>query len=132
MVRGTLGQPTELELRILKVLWDDETPRPVREIRKRLAEQGRDLAHTSVITTLNTMFDKKFLARKKQANAFLFSPKVTREEVSQRMLGDVVDRVFDGSAAAVMLSLFDCSNVDAEEVKELRRLFNRKLKEQQE
>ena len=78
------------------------------------------------------MFDKKFLTRKKQANAFLFSPKVTRDEVSQRMLGDVVERVFDGSAAAVMLSLFDCSDIDADEVKELRRLFNRKLKEQRE
>ena len=125
------GQPTELELRILKVLWED-APLPVREIRLRLARRGRDLAHTSVITTLNTMFNKKFLIRKRQANAFLFSPKVTRQEVSQRMLGDVVERVFDGSATAVMLSLFDCSDIDEDEVKELRRLFNRKLKEQQE
>lgn len=131
MPSETVGQPTELELRILKVLWD-EAPLPVRAIRKRLAEQGRDLAHTSVITTLNTMFDKLFLDREKQANAFLFSPRVTREEVSQRMLGDVVSRVFDGSAAAVMLSLFDCSDVDADEIKEMRRLFNRKVKEQQE
>lgn len=113
------------------LLWD-EAPLPVRGIRKRLAEQGRDLAHTSVITTTNTMFDKGFVLRKKQANAFLFSPKVAREEVSQRMLGDVVSRVFDGSAAAVMLSLFECSDLDADEVKAMRRLFNRKVKEQQE
>jgi BlaI family transcriptional regulator, penicillinase repressor len=131
MNRGASGQPTELELRILKVLWA-ESPLPVREIRNRLAENGRHLAHTSVITTLNTMFEKKFLGRKKQANAFLFFPKVTRDAVSQRMLGDVVERVFDGSAASVMLSLFDCSEIDAEEARELRRLFNRKIKEQQE
>lgn len=132
MTRRSPGKPTELELLILKVLWDAESPRPVREIRNLLAESGRDLAHTSVITMLNTMFDKKFLTRKKKANEFLFSPKVTRAEISQRMLGDVVERVFDGSAASVMLSLFDCSEIDADEVKELRRLFNRKLKEQQE
>lgn len=132
MTRRTSGKPTELELLILKVLWDDESPQPVREIRSRLAENGRVLAHTSVITMLNTMFDKKFLNRKRQGNAFLFSPKVTRDEVSQRMLGDVVERVFDGSAASLMLSLLDCSEIDADEVKELRRLFNRKIKEQQE
>ena len=121
--------PTELELRILKILWD-ETPLPVREIRKRLAEQGRDLAHTSVITTLNKMFGKRQLRRTKQGNAFLFSPRVDRQAVSRQMLGDIVDRVFDGSASAAMLSLFDSSQIDEEDVKELRRLFHRKIKEQ--
>ena len=132
MTGGASRKPTELELLILRVLWDAESPLPVREIRILLADRGRDLAHTSVITMLNTMFDKRFLVRRKQGNAFLFAPKVTREEVSQRMLSDVVERVFDGSASALMLSLFDCSDIDAEEVRELRRLFNRKLKEQQE
>ena len=44
--------------------------------------------------------------------------------------GFVVDRVFDGSASAVMVSLFDCSEIDEGDVQELRRLFNRKIKEQ--
>ncbi|MHC4399734.1 MAG: BlaI/MecI/CopY family transcriptional regulator [Planctomycetota bacterium] len=129
MARVPADHPTELELLILKVLWQ-QAPLPVREIRKRLAEQGRDLAHTSVITTLNTMFQKRQLRRRKRGNAFLFSPRVDRGEVSRKMLGDIVDRVFDGSASAVMLSLFDCSEIDDDDVKELRRLFNRKVKEQ--
>ena len=45
------------------------------------------------------------------------------------MLGDVVDRVFDGSTAAVLLKLFDVTNIDDKELKELRRIINRKLKE---
>ena len=129
MARQAAEHPTELELRILKILWK-ETPLPVREIRKRLAQEGRELAHTSVITTLNTMFKKRQLRRTKQGNAFLFAPRVDRQEVSRRMLGDIVDRVFDGSAPAVMLSLFDCSQIDEEDVRQLRRLFNRKVKEQ--
>ena len=76
------------------------------------------------------MFDNKQLRRTKQGNAFLFSPRIDREAVSRQMLGDIVDRVFDGSASAVMLSLFDCYRIDEEDVKELRRLFNRKVKEQ--
>lgn len=131
MVRARSEHPTELELLILKVLWD-QSPLPVREIRQRLADQGRDLAHTTVITTLNVMFGKRFLKRTKQANAFWFAPRVSRDDVSQQMLGDVVQRVFDGSASAVVLKLFDCSNIDGDEVRELRRLLNRKLKEQAE
>jgi len=130
MARAGAQHPTELELLILKILWE-QAPMPVRDIRKRLAEEGRNLAHTSVITTLNKMFAKKQLRRRKQGNAFLFSPRIDRDAVSRQMLGDIVHRVFDGSASAVVLSLFDCSQIDEEDVKEMRRLFNRKVREQQ-
>ena len=120
--------PTELELMILKILWED-APLPVRDVRDRLAELGRDLAHTSVITTLNTMCDKKQLRRKKDGKAFLFSPRVKQDRVTQSMLGDLVERLFDGSSSALMLSLFDREEIDADELKQLRRLLDRKVKE---
>jgi BlaI family penicillinase repressor len=129
MARPAAEHPTELELRILKILWR-ESPLPVRDVRQRLADLGRDSAHTSVITTLNTMTRKRYLKRHKEGNAFLFSPRVQRGEVTRRMLGDLVDRVFDGSAQAVMLSLFDAAAVDADELKELRKVINQKLKDQ--
>ena len=120
--------PTELELMILKILWE-ESPLLVRDIRTRLAESGRDLAHTSVITTLNTMCDKRQLRRKKEGKAFLFSPRVKQDRVSNSMLGDLVDRVFDGSAKELMLNLFDQSEIDLDEIKELRKLLDQKAKE---
>jgi BlaI family penicillinase repressor len=129
MARPAAEHPTELELRILKILWR-ESPLPVRDVRQRLADEGRESAHTSVITTLNTMTRKRYLKRHKEGNAFLFSPRVQRGEVTRRMLGDLVDRVFDGSAQAVMLSLFDAAAVDADELKELRKVINQKLKDQ--
>lgn len=129
MARPASEQPTELELQFLKILWE-RSPRPVREIRDALADIGRDIAHTSVITTLNTMVKKKFLKRTRKGNAFLFAPKVSREGVSQAMLGDVIERVFDGSAKDVLVSLFDRADLDADELKELRQLLNRKVREQ--
>ena len=128
MARPVSQHPTELELQVLKILWD-RSPLPVRDVRQGLAELGRDLAHTSVITTLNTMVGKKYLKRSMEGNACLFAPRLSREEVSQRMLGDVIDRVFDGSAKAVMLSLFECADLDKQDLAELRRLINQKAKE---
>ena len=130
MARPASEHPTELELQILKILWE-ESPLPVRSIRQRLAEAGRDIAHTSVITTLNTMHGKGQLKRRKKKGAFLFFPKLSREDVSGRMLGQLVDRVFDGSPAAAMLSLFDHSDINETELKELRRILNQKVREQQ-
>jgi predicted transcriptional regulator len=101
----------------------------VREVRQALADQGRDLAHTSVITTLNTMVAKQYLGRSMEGNACLFAPRVTRAEVSRRMLGEVVERVFDGSAQALMLSLFESGDLRPEDLKELRRLIDKKARQ---
>ncbi len=129
MARPRSEYPTGLELQILQILWA-ESPLPVRDIRLALAGQERDIAHTSVITTLNTMVDKRYLKRTKQGKAFLFSPRVSEDEVSQGMMSDVVNRVFGGSATAAVLSLFDSSQLDADELQELRRQINRKAREQ--
>lgn len=127
MPRSVSKYPTELELQILKVLWR-QAPLLARDVQAALAEEGRELAKTSVITTLNTMFRKRYLSRKKQANTYLFSPRITEEQVATRVLDDVVDRVFDGSTASAILSLFDARKIDKDELQELRKLIDRRLK----
>jgi len=131
MARPESEHPTELELEILKVLWK-ESPLPVREVRAPLAaDAGRTLAHSSVITMLNIMHRKGFLRRRKAGKAFLFSPKAEKHRVTGKMTRDLVARVFDNSPAAMMLNLIDTTDLDADELAELRRLINRKAKEQQ-
>ena len=131
MARPGSNHPTELELEILKVLWDT-SPLPVSEVRARLKERAdRPLAHSSVITMLNIMVRKGYLQRRKQGKAFFFTPKVGRESVAGGIVGDLLSRVFDGSPAAMVLNLVETAELDADEVAELRRLINRKAKEQQ-
>ena len=127
MARPAAEQPTELELQILKILWE-KSPQLVRDIRDELAKLGRDIAHTSVITTLNTMAKKRIVIRKREGNAFLFSPRITREQVSRSVLGDIVNRVFDGSAKAVLLGVFEQNDIDRGELKELRKLIDQRIK----
>ncbi len=133
MARAGSDHPTELELEILKILWR-QSPLAVRKVQDDLARGvgGRELARTSVITMLNIMHRKGYVKRRKQGKSFLFSPKVTEREVNRGMLGDLVDRVFDGSAKAVVLELLDTADIPADELKELRRLIARKVKEQPE
>lgn len=128
MARPASRNPTELELIILKVLWR-QSPILARDVQLALAEEGRELAKTTVITTLNTMVEKGYLRRKKRGNSFLFYPRVNAATVSERVLSDVVDRVFDGSTSAVLLKLFDVRDIDSAELKELRRIIDDKLKD---
>lgn len=131
MARVESEHPTELELDILKILWA-ESPLQVRDVRERLErDAGRTLAHSSVITMLNIMHRKGFLRRKTDAKAFLFSPKVAKERVTGGMMRDLMSRAFDGSAKELVLNLLDTADLDADELGEIRKLINRKAKEQQ-
>lgn len=122
MARKRSKHPTELELEILKVLWA-ESPRTVREVREAMAGTGRELAHTSLITTLNVMFDKGFVRREpaREGRGYEFSPKLSHDEVSRGMVGDLVERMFGGSASAMMLSLLESDQLDAEGHAALRK-----------
>ena len=80
MARPASEFPTEFELEILKVLWKS-SPQTVRDIRDRMAEAGRDSAHTSVITMLNIMVDKGYLDKKKDGKSYLFWPVVSEPDV---------------------------------------------------
>jgi predicted transcriptional regulator len=124
-------KPTELELLILKILWE-RSPLTAREIRDGLARRNRDLAHTSVITTLQKMVEKRQLDQLEpvQGKAFRFAPLVSEDDISRRMLGDLLDRVFNGSAEAVLLRLFDVSDLDEVALRRLRSALNQKIREQ--
>ena len=126
MARPPSRYPTELELQVLQILWQVGES-SVMSVRDTLAEDcDRDIARTSVVTTLNVMADKGLVHRRQEGRAYLFSHAVTQEEVSQGMLGDLLDRVFDGSAEALLLNLLDSDHVNDEEHRALRRLINRK------
>ena len=127
MPRKSSDHPTPFELELLDVLWES-APATAREVRKAMAERGRDLAHTSLITTLNLMHEKGYLRREKasEGKSYCFFPRVSRDDVSRGMVGDLVERVFKGSASALILNLLESDRLDAAEHAELRRALARK------
>ena len=129
MARRKSSYPTELELEILKILWRNG-PSLVRHVRKELA-QFRELAHTSVMTMLTIMVEKGYLKRAKKGNRHIYRPIVTEEEITSGMIGDIVNRVFDGSAMAAVVNLLETGDIEEQELAELRKLIRQKEKGQQ-
>jgi len=128
MARPQSKHPTELELDILKVLWS-KGPLTGREVRDALASGSRDLAYTSVMTIMGIMEDKGYVRRKKQGNGFIYAARVSEKATTRRMLRDLVQRVYDGSVMAAMVNLLEDSDMDPEEIKQLRQLLNHKTEE---
>ena len=127
MARNTSKYPTELELEILKILWRDGQA-TVREVRKKLVG-FRKLAYTSVMTMMSIMTEKGYLKRAKEGNYYVYKPKISEQETTQGILSDIVERLFDGSAAAAMVNLLETGDIDEDEIKQLRELIKQKGRE---
>lgn len=131
MARSKSEQPTELELELLRILWD-KSPLLVRDVRAALEDAGRPLAHSTVITMLNIMHRKGFLKRRRDGKSFWFWPAAPREATTGRMVGSLLSRLFNGSPSAMVLNLLQTADMDSEELAEIRKLVAKKSKEIQE
>lgn len=127
MARPASRNPTELELEILKVVWQIE-PATVRQVRDALASV-RDLAYTTVMTMMSIMVDKGYLSRKKDGRSYVYEAVYREQRTSRNLLQDVIDRVFGGSTTAVMQHLLETSDIDDDELKQIRSLLNRKSRD---
>jgi len=123
MPRKASKHPTELELQILKLVWR-EGEVTVRHLRELLAADSRDLAYTSVMTMTGIMTDKGYLRRRREGKGYIYRPAISEEDISRDMMGDLVKRVFDGSARAAMVNLLEMGQIDEEELEDLRRLLD--------
>ncbi len=127
MARPTSKHPTELEFEILKVLWRTR-PLTGRQVRDALAE-FRELAYTSVMTIMGIMVDKGYVRRKKQGSSYVYSARIKQETTTRRMLLDLVERAYDGSVTSVVVNLLETSDIQSEELEQLRELIRQKTKQ---
>lgn len=117
MARPRHEHPTPAELEILQVLWD-RGPSTVREVLDAL-RQKRPRAYTSLMSLMNIMVDKALLVRRPVGKAFLYAPLAQRDQTLGQILGDLVNRAFDGSASALVAQLL--GNTSGEELEEIRK-----------
>jgi predicted transcriptional regulator len=113
---------TEAELRLMDVLWNsgDAT---VSDVAASLGDPP--LAYNTVLTTLRILETKGYVKHRSAGRAFVYSPKVGREEARSNVIAYVVSRFFDNSARALMLQLLDDEKLDAKEVERIRTLLDR-------
>lgn len=123
MARPKSQHPTPAELDVLKVVWDSG-PCLVREVLEALNAQGLKLAYTTVMTRMNVMADKGLLRRKQRGRAFVYEAKRTRQRTSQGIVGDLLKRVFNGKADALMSQLLDEAEPTSEELDAIRRTID--------
>ncbi|HVU86169.1 MAG TPA: BlaI/MecI/CopY family transcriptional regulator [Pirellulales bacterium] len=110
-------QLTRYELEIMDVVWrlGEVTVHDV------CANLSRPLAYTTVMTSLGILERKKgVLDRSKRGRAFVYRPRVSREEVSRDLLRDLRDVLFGGSLPSLVLNLMADESVSQEDIQALK------------
>ena len=94
MARPRARDLTERELEVMHAFWNHEGEATAAEIRDRLAASGLDRTYTTVATLVRILFDKGFLTPVNDARPFRYRVSRSFDEVSERFVGDLIQRVF--------------------------------------
>jgi predicted transcriptional regulator len=122
MARPPAKELTERELEVMHVFWE-QGPRTAAEVRDILATDGRDLAYTTVATLIKILVDKGFLKQTNEERPFIYKPIRSFDEVSRRLVGDLLNRVFQGSREEMLVRLLDNKKLSAKERELLRQIL---------
>lgn len=95
---------TERELAVMRVFWDNG-PGTAEEARERLADSGVELAYVTVANVVRGLLDKGFLKQLNKSRPFQYQAARSFAEVSKRLVGDLVDRLFDGSRQELLVQV---------------------------
>jgi BlaI family penicillinase repressor len=123
-IGNPLPRPTEAELELLHILWDNE-PATVRDIFDALNVQ-RPSGYTTVLKLLQIMTGKGLVVRDEANRAHVYRSAISQDEMQSKILKDLSVRLFRGSAAQLALHALAMEPASASELDEIRALIERK------
>ncbi len=115
-------KPTELELRILKVLWR-LGPSTVRAVMDVMSHE-RPIGYTTVLKMLQIMRDEGLALCDAARKPHVYRARHPQRTTLRRLAGDVLERAFNGSAHQMLLHALEHRRVSADELSEIRRLLD--------
>ena len=122
MARKANHHPTDAELAILRVLWQ-RGPSTVRQVHEAMAgDEG--VGYTTVLKMLQIMADKGLVERDASERAHVFRARDSEATTQGGLIGDLLDKAFDGSASRLVMRALTSRPAPPEELAEIRRLLD--------
>ena len=123
-IKQVLGK---LEAEVMQILWQ-RSNQTVSEVEERLRRK-REIAHTTVLTTLDRMHRKGYLTREKSGKAFVYAPRYTREEFERGLAQEVLGALLGGLGEPVLSTFVELVGEDEAKLGRLEELIRRKREE---
>ena len=114
--------PTAAELEILQVLWDNG-PSTVGDVNKKLNEV-RKVGYTTTLKLMQIMAEKGLVGRDVTKRAHVYSSQVSADQTQKKLLSNLMDKAFQGSASRLVMQALSTRKATDEELAEIRRLLD--------
>lgn len=114
-------RPTDAELAILRVLWQ-QGPCTVRQVHEALSRE-RPSAYTTALKMLQIMTEKGLVRRDVSDRTHIYQAKLSEEQTQRQLVRDLLDRAFGGSSSKLVMQALSARRATAEELSEIRRLL---------
>ena len=115
-------RPTDAELAILRVLWR-RGPSTVKDVHDELDRRAQT-GYTTTLKQLQIMAEKGIVTRDESQRAHLYAARLPEEQTQSQLVGDLLDRAFEGSASRLVMRALSSRPASAEELAEIRELLN--------
>ncbi|HKV10469.1 MAG TPA: BlaI/MecI/CopY family transcriptional regulator [Thermoanaerobaculia bacterium] len=116
-------RPTDAELAILRVLWR-RGPSTVKQVHEELSRRSPSV-YTTTLKILQIMTEKGLVTRDESQRAHLYTARLPEEETQSQIVGDLLDRVFEGSAGRLVMRALSDRPASAGELESIRKLLDR-------
>lgn len=128
MPRRSLDELGELQAAVLEVIWDRKAA-TVQQVRDALAH--RELAYTTVLSVMQKLEKSGWLGHRTDGRSYVYFAKRSRAEAGKSALRQFTERIFDGDPVLLFQHLLDDKRLTPDELAELRKLIDKRRKEQQ-
>ena len=122
MARTPASTPTETELEILQVLWQ-QGPSTVRQVHNALKDR-RDTGYSTTLKMIQVMIDKGLLLKDESVRPQVFRPAQPEEKTQLELLDSLIQRGFGGSAMKLVLRALSSKRVTQKELSEAKKLID--------
>ena len=117
-------KPTNSELEILQIIWKQGTV-TVREVNEELSrEKGLDIGYTTTLKLMQIMHEKGLLERETSSRTHHYKALVTQSKTSQNMLDALIDNVFNGSAAQLVMQALSNKKSSKKEIEMIKKYLD--------
>ena len=117
----SVGKITDSELEVMRVLWEAGDALPITEIRRSL-QQRKGWEATTIKTLVQRLSAKGVLEQEKR-NVFYYLPLVSEQEYNDWATGDLIRKLYRGSAKELVAALVRSDGLSKSDVDELRAMF---------
>jgi BlaI family penicillinase repressor len=121
-------QPTDSELEILQVLWENG-PSTVRLVNNRLNEK-RIVGYTTTLKIMQIMAEKGILSRRKKDRTHIYTPVLNEGETQSLLLNKLLKNAFGGSAGKLVMQALGNIETSADELKQIKEIIKNLEKNQ--